>query len=495
MKGLGPQAQALIDAARESEVEGPTAEDRARVQARLAAVLGATAFTAVASQAAAMTAAGGGAAASGAGAASSGAAGSVAAASGASAANGAAAASGLGAGAASGTGAASGVSAVGGVAAANGFGAASGLGAAANGATAASGLGAAASGAGAASAAAAVGGAASGWVAAIGAKGAAWIGAAALSAAVGTTAVVTTSDEVERRARTSEVSRAAVPGRAAAASPALHGSVEGVAAVPPSVESTGAPGHAVVEPAVTVAPAAAERSVAVVESSKGELAALPARVRAHRQPRSAQTHAVSPSTDSARSAPAIGEAAPSSTPASNAAQAAAATAMTAEPTAAAIAPAAPSGSFAAREDTDDEDVAGPTPLTAAAVPVSQARNTASQRPATSAPSLDPTATTPSRMQLGAAQPQAAAALSSELELLAQAQRALHDGKLSLALSLLDRHSTRHAQGALQEERLAARAVVLCRMHQVGAGNAEAERLRARTPRSPLLPWVRESCKR
>jgi hypothetical protein len=91
--------------------------------------------------------------------------------------------------------------------------------------------------------------------------------------------------------------------------------------------------------------------------------------------------------------------------------------------------------------------------------------------------------------------QAVGALSGELALLAQAQRALHDGKLSLALTLLDQHGAEHAQGSLLEERLAARAVVLCRMHQLKAGNFEAQRLAAQTPRSPLLPWVRSACKR
>jgi hypothetical protein len=90
-------------------------------------------------------------------------------------------------------------------------------------------------------------------------------------------------------------------------------------------------------------------------------------------------------------------------------------------------------------------------------------------------------------------PQPSAALSGELQLLAQAQRALHDGKLSLALTLLDQHSRQHAQGSLVEERLAARAVVLCRLHQPVAGNTEAQRLAALTPRSPLLPWVRSAC--
>jgi hypothetical protein len=79
-----------------------------------------------------------------------------------------------------------------------------------------------------------------------------------------------------------------------------------------------------------------------------------------------------------------------------------------------------------------------------------------------------------------------------LDLLARAQRALHQGKL--ALSLLDQHAAQHAHGSLREERLAARAVVLCRMHQLQAGAAETGRLAVQTPRSPLLPWVRASCK-
>ncbi|HTU62620.1 MAG TPA: hypothetical protein VMF89_29365 [Polyangiales bacterium] len=111
----------------------------------------------------------------------------------------------------------------------------------------------------------------------------------------------------------------------------------------------------------------------------------------------------------------------------------------------------------------------------------------------SAAAVQPTGLVGDAAVSGSTAPQPGVALSSELQLLAQAQRALHDGKLSLALTLLDQHSQQHAQGSLREERLAARAVVLCRMHQSAAGNAEAQRLAASTPRSPLLPWVRSAC--
>jgi len=96
---------------------------------------------------------------------------------------------------------------------------------------------------------------------------------------------------------------------------------------------------------------------------------------------------------------------------------------------------------------------------------------------------------------GVSAPTVSPALSPELRLLAQAQRALRDGRLPQALELLDEHAERFPQGALQEERHAARAVTLCRMGNHSAARMERAKLEGRNARSPLLPWVRSSCER
>jgi hypothetical protein len=96
---------------------------------------------------------------------------------------------------------------------------------------------------------------------------------------------------------------------------------------------------------------------------------------------------------------------------------------------------------------------------------------------------------------GVGKPAVSPPLSPELRLLAQAQRALRDGRLSQALELLDEHAERFAQGVLQEERHAARAVTLCRMGKHGAARTERAKLEGKNARSPLLPWVRSSCER
>jgi hypothetical protein len=85
------------------------------------------------------------------------------------------------------------------------------------------------------------------------------------------------------------------------------------------------------------------------------------------------------------------------------------------------------------------------------------------------------------------------ALSGELKLLASAQHALRDNQLPRALELLNEHATRYPAGALRPERLAARAVVFCRMGEKNLGRAEVQKLQAEAPTSPLVRWAREVC--
>jgi hypothetical protein len=84
-------------------------------------------------------------------------------------------------------------------------------------------------------------------------------------------------------------------------------------------------------------------------------------------------------------------------------------------------------------------------------------------------------------------------LAGELRLLGAAQRALSNKQFARALALLDEHASRYPTGSLVPERLAARAVVLCRMDRVSAGLSELQLLEAGAPASPLLHWARTSC--
>ncbi len=69
----------------------------------------------------------------------------------------------------------------------------------------------------------------------------------------------------------------------------------------------------------------------------------------------------------------------------------------------------------------------------------------------------------------------------------------HDG--TIALARLDEHATRFPQGALVEERIAARVLALCSVGRVANARVEAQRFLVARPRSPLAAQVRGSCAR
>lgn len=498
MKELSPAARALLEAGLDAE-SSPTAKDRARVQARLTALLGASAFGAAASQAAAMAATSGSALSAGA------------------ASTGAGVGAGLGASGAAAGGAISAGAANGGVAAAG----------------VASAMGAGAVNGSAISAAAVGGAAASGWVAALGAKGAAWIGAAALTAAVGTTAVVTRHNQDARETHAVAAGRSAAPaqqarssqhpaavqpaGELAAASELQRPqTVSGLPAQPNTqgkVIHPGAPAPLAVEAGAKRVPAAprghgdATRNAA---AASGKL--QPAAADAAPQPSTTASRETTVNTriSSSRLA-ALAARASSEHQAQGVTSEPAAQGQEADESEAELLPAPtdPDQMRAVPATSREPEPPARLPTTHATTP-SHAMNPGASAVAavsvtTAAPSGAPAEThsesagassaADSRQPSVVKAPQPGVALSGELELLARAQRALHDGKLSLALTLLDQHGAQHAQGSLREERLAARAVVLCRMQRVEAGSAEAQRLAALTPRSPLLPWVRAACKR
>lgn len=86
-------------------------------------------------------------------------------------------------------------------------------------------------------------------------------------------------------------------------------------------------------------------------------------------------------------------------------------------------------------------------------------------------------------------------LQPELALIGAAQAALGGGDTAGALEHLDRHAERFPDGVLAQERMAARAIALCRLERLEAGRTELARLDREAPRSPLLARVRSECAR
>jgi hypothetical protein len=91
------------------------------------------------------------------------------------------------------------------------------------------------------------------------------------------------------------------------------------------------------------------------------------------------------------------------------------------------------------------------------------------------------------------QPQGDDPLRAETDALRTAQQALRGGQPRLALDLLDAQDRRFADGALEQERLAARVLALCQSGLVAEARAQAARFEQRWPRSPLKSRVRAAC--
>lgn len=85
------------------------------------------------------------------------------------------------------------------------------------------------------------------------------------------------------------------------------------------------------------------------------------------------------------------------------------------------------------------------------------------------------------------------ALNQELLLLSRAQASLSSGDADRALALLDAHATTYPNGALREERMAARVFALCALGRQEEARAEAQRFVSMAPRSPLAARVRGAC--
>jgi hypothetical protein len=87
----------------------------------------------------------------------------------------------------------------------------------------------------------------------------------------------------------------------------------------------------------------------------------------------------------------------------------------------------------------------------------------------------------------------AASIQAELTLVGAAQYHLREGKPAEALELLDRHRGRFPNGALVQERVAARAMALCALNRHADARSELRSLESNAPGSPLLARVRAAC--
>ena len=86
-------------------------------------------------------------------------------------------------------------------------------------------------------------------------------------------------------------------------------------------------------------------------------------------------------------------------------------------------------------------------------------------------------------------------LADEVERLQEAQQALRDGNHAKALRLLDALSTSHPNGALLEERQAARTLALCAAGNSDSASKAASSFLRRYPNSAYADRIRSACQR
>jgi hypothetical protein len=118
----------------------------------------------------------------------------------------------------------------------------------------------------------------------------------------------------------------------------------------------------------------------------------------------------------------------------------------------------------------------PAPVVEATVPVEPAEPKA-QPPEKRAPVVTPPADK----------------LAQEVAILSRAGAELHGGRPQAALSLLNEHQAKFPNGALTQERTAARARALCALGRLTEAEAELGRLARTSPNSPHVARARKAC--
>lgn len=85
-------------------------------------------------------------------------------------------------------------------------------------------------------------------------------------------------------------------------------------------------------------------------------------------------------------------------------------------------------------------------------------------------------------------------LSEEVALLSRAETDLHAGRFESALRALDEHERRFPHGALEQDRMAARAQALCALGRTAEAQVPLERLARTAPNSPNEERARQACR-
>jgi hypothetical protein len=96
---------------------------------------------------------------------------------------------------------------------------------------------------------------------------------------------------------------------------------------------------------------------------------------------------------------------------------------------------------------------------------------------------------------GGASSEGASSLVAETQLLARAQRALRNGKPAVALPLIEQHATAYPEGALAQERDAARVLALCALQRSNEARRSQQQFLKTWPGSPLTERVQRACTR
>jgi hypothetical protein len=126
----------------------------------------------------------------------------------------------------------------------------------------------------------------------------------------------------------------------------------------------------------------------------------------------------------------------------------------------------------------------------------------SREPAPAVPSGTPASPSVPTREVPAADPMSSSSsavvafqgtVSEEMRLLGAAQRELSARRAGEALRLLEEHAQEFPQGALGEERLAVKVLALCDLGRVTEARRAARDFLSRSPSSPLVPRIRQSC--
>lgn len=142
-----------------------------------------------------------------------------------------------------------------------------------------------------------------------------------------------------------------------------------------------------------------------------------------------------------------------------------------------------------------------TRTTPASAPVASVPAAEPEPPPTAPTEGDPTLDQPAAQSVAGARTKTRASitrspsdsLAEEVRLLSKAEEQLYAGHADDALKILGEHERRFPNGALAEQRMAARAQSLCTLGRIAEAKADLTKLARAYPRSPHLDHARRLC--